>query len=1176
MKSICLSTALYLLFTVAPLFAQSPAADPGKPVDFNRDVRPVLSNRCLACHGPDDGQREAGLRLDDAASATARLASGNFAIVPGKPADSELLKRIHSTDSDIRMPPPEFGKPLTDSEKSILQRWIAQGAQFAKHWSYTPPARPPVPATDSQNSGWPRNPIDNFTLSTMLTHGLQPQTQAPAHVLLRRVFIDLIGLPPTPEEASHWLPKLAGSGISSGIDEQAWQQLVEHLLQRPEYGEYWACKWLDLARYADSSGYADDPARTMWPYRDWVIRAFNSGMRFDQFTIEQIAGDLLPQPTEDQLIATAFHRNTMTNNEGGTQDEEFRNVAVVDRVNTTMAVWMGSTISCAQCHNHKYDPLSQEEYFRVFALLNNTEDADRGDDSPKLQFYTQAQKQRRGEIEQRQTEIQTLIKTDTETTAASQQAWESSLQKPVEWAALPPARLSRASGGDAQIQPDGSVLVTKAADKDIYVADLPLTSLQQTFRAQPLSAIRLQTLPLASLPGGGAGHGGGNFVITEIQAEWLPADNAAATARFIRIAIPGPSKILSLAEVQVISQGLNIAVKGKASQSSTDFDGPPQLAIDGNTDGNYLKKSVTHTAISDSPWWEIDLLSEVPVDKIVLWNRTDANTQSRLADFTITLLNAQRQEISSRTVAEYPKPSSEFTPGNSRTIRLAAAAADFSQDGFMPEEVLDGKTEAENGWAVGGVASVSHELVLAFAEPLPLTDGGILRLSIEQNAPYAGHLLGSFRLQATSNPVAVARTRIPAAILALLETPGTQRSSEQAAELALWYRSNAAPEFAVQRDELSRLQKEFAAMKPEGSVLVMRELQADKRRRTQLQFRGNYLDKGPDVDPGVPAVFHPLNVAEQPARLQFARWLVSRDNPLTARVQVNRMWEELFGRGIVLTSEDFGSQGELPTHPELLDWLAVEFMESGWDLRSLQRLIVSSATWRQSSQVTSEAARTDSDNRWLARGPRVRLRSETVRDQALATAGLLSHKMYGPPVKPPQPSLGLSAAFGSSTDWQTSTGEDRYRRAVYTTWRRSNPYPSMATFDAPNREVCTLRRNRTNTPLQALVTLNDPVYVEAAQALARKMLNSPGSLQEKLASGLQTALIRPALPDEVHELVALFEDARNSSSADPAAAMKFATDPLGPLPAEMKPEDAAAMTVAAGIILNLDEMLMKP
>ena len=1176
MKSTCLTTALCLLLTIAPLYAQVPAASSDKPVDFNRDVRPILSNRCLACHGPDEGKREAGLRLDEAASATAPLPSGSLAIVPGKPADSELLKRIHSTDNDVRMPPPEFGKPLTDSEKSILQRWIAQGAQFARHWSYTPPSRPPVPASDPRHSDWTRNPIDNFTLQTMLAHGLQPQTQAPAHILLRRVFLDLIGLPPTPEEASHWLPRLTGTANAQGVDEQAWQQLLQHLQQRPEYGEYWACKWLDLARYADSSGYADDPARTMWPYRDWVIRAFNSGMPFNQFTIEQIAGDLLPQPTEDQLIATAFHRNTMTNNEGGTQDEEFRNVAVVDRVNTTMAVWMGSTISCAQCHNHKYDPLSQEEYFRVFALLNNTEDADRGDDSPKLQFFTQSQKQRRSEIEQRQAAIQALFTTGTDATTASQQTWETSLQKPVEWSELAPARLNRSSGGDAKIQPDGSVLVTRVADKDVYVADLPLASLQQSFNPQPLAAIRLQTLPLASLPGGGAGHGGGNFVITEIRAEWLPADNAAPNARFIRIAIPGPSKILSLAEVQVISQGLNIAAKGKASQSSTDFDGPPQLAIDGNTDGDYLKKSVTHTAISDSPWWEIDLQTEVPVEKIVLWNRTDGNTQSRLADFTITLLDAQRQEISSRNVAESPKPSSEFTPGHSRSIRLAAAAADFSQDGFLPEEVIDGKTEAENGWAVGGVATVSHELVLALAEPLPLTDGGILRLSIEQNAPYAGHLLGSFRLQATSNPAAVARTKIPAAILALLEIPAAQRTTKQSSELALWYRSNAAPEFADQRDELSRLQKEQTTMKPEGSVLVMRELQADKRRRTQLQYRGNYLDKGPEVDPGVPAVFHPLKIAEQPARLQFAHWLVSSDNPLTARVQVNRMWEELFGRGIVLTSEDFGSQGELPTHPELLDWLAVEFVESGWDLRALQRMIVSSATWRQSSQVTPEAAKIDSDNRWLARGPRIRLRSETVRDQALAVAGLLSHKMYGPPVKPPQPSLGLSAAFGSSTDWQTSTGEDRYRRAVYTTWRRSNPYPSMATFDAPNREVCTLRRNRTNTPLQALVTLNDPVYVEAAQALARKMLNTPGTLQEKLASGLQTALIRTALPDEVHELNSLFEDARSGYAQDPVAAMKFATDPLGPLPAEMKAEDAAAMTVVAGIILNLDELLMKP
>ncbi|MFN9234649.1 MAG: DUF1549 domain-containing protein, partial [Planctomyces sp.] len=613
MKTTCLFTALCLRLDTAALLAQAPQSRTDAPVDFNRDVRPILSNRCLACHGPDDGQREGGLRLDDAASATSRLESGKIAIVPGKPQDSELLLRIHSSDDDIRMPPPEFGKPLTAAEQSILQKWITQGAQFARHWSYSPPTRPAVPQPAPDYSEWVRNPIDNFALQTMLAHGLTPQAQAPAPILLRRVFLDLIGLPPTPAEASEWLAKLTASGSDQGVSETAWQQLVEHLLQRPEYGEYWACKWLDLARYADSSGYADDPARTMWPYRDWVIRAFNSGMRFDQFTIEQIAGDLLPAASEDQLIATAFHRNTMTNNEGGTQDEEFRNVAVVDRVNTTMAVWMGSTISCAQCHNHKYDPLSQEEYFRVFALLNNTEDADRGDDSPRLQFFTQQQKQRRSEIEQRQAAIRQLFTTTTDALTNSQQNWENSLQKPVEWSGLTPLQVVRTSGGEVRIQSDGSVLVPNAADKDVYLADLSLNSLPPGFSQQALAAIRLQTIPSASLPGGGAGHGGGNFVITEIRAEWLPAENAAPTARFIRIAIPGASKILSLAEVQVISGGLNVAAKGAASQSSTDFDGPAMLAIDGNTDGDYLKKSVTHTASSDSPGWELDLQSAIPV-----------------------------------------------------------------------------------------------------------------------------------------------------------------------------------------------------------------------------------------------------------------------------------------------------------------------------------------------------------------------------------------------------------------------------------------------------------------------------------------------------------------------------------------------------------------------------------
>jgi hypothetical protein len=639
-------------------------------------------------------------------------------------------------------------------------------------------------------------------------------------------------------------------------DPRAYEKLVEDLLQRPSFGEHWARMWLDLARYADSAGYADDPSRTIWAYRDWVIKALNENKPFDQFTIEQLAGDLLPNASTDQLVATAFHRNTLTNNEGGTQDEEFRNVAVVDRVNTTMAVWMGTTIACAQCHSHKYDPISQEEYFQFFAILNNTQDADRGDESPVLPIYTDEQRGQLKELQERVARLQAIVATPTDALAHEQIVWEAKL----------------------------------------------------------------------------------------------------------------------------------------------------------------------------------------------------------------------------------------------RSVPTATPSSDASE-----------------------------------------------------------------------------RSQIPAALLAIVDKAGDQRSEQEAIELAKYFRASAAPSLHDQRQELAQAE---AALRPVTTLPILREL-ADQRRETRLQYRGNYLDKGRAVEPGLPAAFHAVAVDGPLDRLGLARWLVDKNNPLTARVIANRYWEALFGRGIVLTSEEFGTQGDLPTHPELLDWLAMELMESGWDTRALLRMMVTSAVYRQSTQITGDAAEVDPDNRWLARGPRVRLSAEMVRDQALAASGLLSTTMYGPPVRPPQPNLGLSAAFGSSTDWETSAGDDRYRRGIYTTWRRSNPYPSMATFDAPNREVCTVRRSRTNTPLQSLVTLNDPVFVEAAQALARRAIQHAGAREDQIAYAFRRCLSRPPHSAELQALASLYNESHNRLADRPVEAMKLATVPLGELPSGVDAVDAAAMTVVGNVLLNLDEMFLK-
>lgn len=1145
-------------------------------VDFNREIRPLLSNRCLACHGPDDGRREAGLQLDIRESAVSELESGSTAIVPGNAAASELMQRLTSSDPDIRMPPPEFGDALTADEVELFRRWISDGAKYAVHWSWVTPVRPVVPEASGPAASWPANPVDQFLLQRMQQNGLSPSAQAPAETLVRRVFLDLIGLPPTPEELDEWEKKLAPAANSAAISSAVWQELVDHLLHRPEYGEHWGRRWLDLARYADSAGYADDPSRTIWPYRDWTIRALNEGIPFDQFTVEQLAGDLLPEPTQDQLIATAFHRNTMTNNEGGTQDEEFRNAAIVDRVNTTMAVWMGTTIACAQCHNHKYDNITQQEYFQLFAILNNTADADRRNEAPTLSLFTQQQQERKQELQQKIAALGEILNTSTPELLESQAAWEQLLQQPVEWVDGIPAGVTRQSQEPVEVSGAGVVRLSKPAKNDVLTLDFPLAGFPRRSEKNALpAALEINTLPAADLPGKGAGLSGGNFVISEIRAFVIPKDNAPPRARFVRIEIPGSMKILSLAEVEVLSSGKNLAVAGTATQSSTDFNGPPELANDGRTDGDFQKGSVTHTAISDNPWWEVDLGQLQAIDQIVIHNRTDNNLQTRLRDFRLLLLDEQRNEIWQQQIAEPPSPSQQYAPSGIRTLPIAEAAADWEQDGFPASEVLDGKTEADNGWAVGGSIDQPHYLTLIPGNVAAVPDDATLRLVIEHQAPYENHLLGQFRIRGTASATAMTKAQVPAAIRSITGIPTQERSRDQQEQLAAFFRNSVAAQLRAEREQYAAATAELDGLKPGTSVPVMEELANDSRRKTFFQFRGNYLDRGDEVAAGFPAAFPQPESDASPTRLTLARWLIDDRNPLTPRVIANRCWEDLFGLGIVPSSEEFGSQGELPSHPQLLDWLACELRENGWNMRGLLRLLVTSSAYRQSSVVTPENLELDPANRWLARGPRVRLTAEMIRDQSLSVAGLLSKKMYGPPVRPPRPSMGLSAAFGSSTDWQTSTGEDRYRRAIYTTWRRSNPYPSMATFDSPNRETCTLRRNRTNTPLQALVTMNDEVYVEAAQAFARRILQAADTPEQQLKFAMRAALCRNASAEEIQQLLSLYNDSVNEFSASPEAAIKFAQQPLGPLPEGLQANVAAAMTVVAGVILNLDEMLMK-
>jgi hypothetical protein len=1163
---------LGVVLSVAIVSVASGEAPSSSTLDFNRDIRPILSNRCFRCHGPDESERQgggaSGLRLDTPEGIAEDL-GGHFAVVPGKPEQSELIARIKSQDAASVMPPPETGPKLNDAEIALLERWVRENAPYAIHWSYRVPQRPDLPQVASdQEKQWIRVPLDHFVLERLRREGLTPQPEADRYTLIRRVALDATGLPPTQDDVQRFIE-------DSSAD--AYEKMVDRFLAKETYGEHWARMWLDMARYADSSGYADDPARTIWLYRDYVIGAFNRNLPFDQFTIEQLAGDMLPNPSAEQLIATAFHRNTLTNNEGGTNDEEFRNVAVVDRVNTTYAVWMGTTMACAQCHSHKYDPISQQEYFQTFAIFNNTEDADRGDESPLYEAWTEEQLKRRAELNAQFAADVRLLDTMTPELEASQKAWENSLANPPAWST--PTILSATSEAGVTLSIDPSTHIIRSAagaGKDDFHIDMDLADIR-TAGISKLSAIQLETFADDSLPNKGPGWNNGNFILTELRATLLPPAGTNFSGRYVRVELPGSNKILSLAEVEVFAKGENIAQKGTATQSNVAFDGMPSRAIDGNTNGNYFEaNSVTHSDVNATdPWWEVDLGSIQVIDKITVWNRTDggASISDRLKGARVQVLDEDKKVLWEKPIENTSKPDLAWAIDGSRPISFTAAVADFQQGDYVAANLANKVIDPNKGWGVGGGAGRDHRVTLVASEPVDVPEGSRLRVMLSHQSPHTQHVIGRFRLSVTGEPTALKWANIRKETQSILQTAEEDRTDSQKTALAIFYRS-IAPELDIVRTRLEATRVELASFKPTTTVPILRERSKDRHRVTKLQHRGNYLDLGEVVTPGIPSVFKTGNLPVN-NRLELAQWIVSKDNPLTARVTVNRYWEQLFGTGLVATAEEFGSQGDLPSHPELLDWLAVDFVESGWNMKQLLRTLLMSATYRQSSKVSKNEVQLDPDNRLLARGPRFRLPAETIRDQALAVAGLLSSKMKGPPVKPPQPSLGLSAAFGSSTDWSPSGGDDRYRRGIYTTWRRSNPYPSMSAFDAPNREVCTLRRVRTNTPLQALVTLNDPVYIEAAQALGRSLFQSADSNTGRIEYGLKAALCRPIDADEIQILQKLHEKAVAIFKLQPESAIKMATDPLGALPEGMDPAEMAAWTVVANSILNLDEFLMR-
>ena len=1120
--------------------------------DDRFEVRPLLAKNCYACHGPDEAHREADLRLDvrDAA-----IESG--AIAPGAPDESELIRRITSDDPEERMPPPKTGRQLSAAEVQTLRDWIAGGAKFSKHWSYEAPQRPPLPKVSRPD--WCRNPIDYFVLAQLDKADLAPEPEADRYRLIRRLSLDLIGLPPTIEEVEAFVR-----------DERpdAYERLVDRLLVSPAYGEHWARKWLDLARYADTTGYEKDSIRKIWTFRDWVINALNADMPFDQFTIEQLAGDLLPNATKDQIIATAFHRNSMQNDEGGVDKEEYRVAAVIDRVNTTMQVWMGTTMGCCQCHSHKYDPFSHSEYYKLFAFFNQSEDANRYDQEPLILTPTREQQKLKADLDRQLEESKRAYAARCDQLAGVQREWETAVTKEIDWKPLRPTKVTSQGGATCKVRSDGSVLVSGTRPgADSY-------TIQTVADLERVSALRLEALPDESLPRRRAGRADdGGFVISKVQVFQEPIP-PAENVKYVRVELPRHDW-LTLAEVQVFRDNENVARAGMATQSSTAYEGFAKLAIDGSTDPHFSSgRSISHTFFNDHPWWEVELAEPTRVDRVTLWN--EEGHPRRLVGGVISLLDANRKSVWQQTMLFSPDLTATYKVDLAATPQIAWAGATSERNDFSALHAIESHDPKSHGWSPDPNASGTQSLFLGFERPVEFNVRKQFKIIVEQQARVdgkGGQTLGRFRLYATDRPDAATTATVPLSVAAIARLAPEKRTAAQTKEITQYFRS-FQPELKALVAERENIERRLSDEYRPDKTPIMKELAASELRKTHVFNRGSFLSPGEEVSADTPHVFPPFAGDLPRNRLGLAKWLIDRNNPLTARVAVNRHWEQLFDKGIVLTSEDFGSQGVLPTHPELLDWLAVELMDNGWSLKKLAKTIVMSATYRQSSRITSEKLARDPENRLLSRGPRSRLSAEQIRDQALAVSGLLSRKLGGPSVMPPQPD-GVWQVVYSDDRWVTSQGDDCYRRGIYTFWRRTSPYPSAMALDATSRETCTIRRVTTNTPIAAFALLNDPVYVEAAQAVARQILEHGGRDSESQAAyAFRRVLARTPVESEVQRLVALYDSERSYYEKQRDAAGQMSSNDQASAPTR-DVASLAAWTVVSNVLLNLDETLSK-
>jgi hypothetical protein len=989
-------------------------------VQFNRDIRPLLSDRCFYCHGPDEKNRKAGLRLDTFEGAT-KDRGGYRAITPGKPDESELLRRVTSHTAGEVMPPPSAKKsPITPEEAALLRRWIAQGASYQGHWAFQPLAATRPPAV--KNTKWVRNEIDRYILARLEREGIAPSPQAGPRTLIRRLSLDLTGLLPQPAEVEAFVRDFNKGGARN--QDAAYRALVEQLLASPHYGERWGRHWLDQARYADSNGYTIDGERVMWPYRDWVIQALNEDKPFDRFTIEQLAGDLLPEPADPQrakaqLVATGFHRNTVINEEGGVDPEQARVEQVMDRVNTTGAVWLGLTVGCAQCHTHKFDPIPHKEFYRMFAFFNSTMDVNnlgptvfvnRGEMFGRVETNAEPNEaplarrgQMRGELKQDEWERAEIARLERNPAVTAP-------IKEVEWFSFEPVKFDTEAAGKLRQLDDGSFLMTeKASANDAYRILVRIASPR-------VAAVRLRALPHEALPKNGPG---------------MAADGSFA-----------------LSEFYIDSEG----------------------------------------------------------------------GQHRFND----------------------------------------AFADDEQIAFPARTAADG--DRRTGWSINNNAQ-PHEAVFVYSRPKQFASRQIQ--FIMRHDAEANRGIGHFKIEIATETPHDARG---AALLAALKTAATARTPEQQAQI------NAA--FASAR-AVREKQSGNAVM-----AMIMRDIAVP--RESYIFTRGDFTrpDKAAGLlQPGVLGAIAPAlpETGKPRTRLDLAQWLVAPANPLTPRVTMNRAWMRYFGRGIVETEEDFGTQGALPTHPELLDWLAGEFIRQGWSLKAMHRLIVSSATYRQASDARKDLKEIDPRNLLLARQERFRVEAEIVRDAALSASGLLNPRIGGPSVRPPQPD-GVYAFTQNRKNWMTAAGAERFRRALYTHFYRSAPYPLFTTFDAPDFQTVCTRRHRSNTPLQSLTLANDPAFLEIAQGLAARLVRDvPGEFAATLDARLRHAFVlcfsRPPNTTELSALRSYVERQIQSFASQPASATALANKEL--TKAGLTETQAAALTAAARVLFNTDNFITR-